>query len=157
VASHGCRHDGAIRAERQTHDLDAAGLREVLRRTRAGFHRAVAGMALAGNDIVMDHVLSEPWRLEDLVAVMADVDVVFVGVHCADADLKRREAARGDRVAGTAVAQVERTHMHGLYDVEVDTSAKTVESCSARIREYVEQHPSSTVRAFDELRRRGSL
>nr|WP_276822581.1 hypothetical protein [Mycolicibacterium mageritense] len=47
---------GAMRAERQTHDLDGVGLRHVLRRTRAGFHRAVAGMALAGNDIVMDHV-----------------------------------------------------------------------------------------------------
>ncbi|WP_425303565.1 phosphotransferase-like protein [Nocardia wallacei] len=31
-------------------------------------HRAVAAMASAGNDIVMDHVLSEPWRLRDCLA-----------------------------------------------------------------------------------------
>ncbi|WP_396911116.1 hypothetical protein [Mycolicibacterium sp.] len=54
---------GAMRAEAQTHDLDEASLTEVLRRTRAGFHRAVRGMALAGNNIAMDHVLSETWRL----------------------------------------------------------------------------------------------
>ncbi|MBN3511982.1 AAA family ATPase [Mycolicibacterium septicum] len=62
---------GAMRAEAQTHDLDEASLTEVLRRTRAGFHRAVRGMASAGNNIVMDHVLSEPWRLADLLTVMA--------------------------------------------------------------------------------------
>lgn len=85
---------GAMRAEAQTHDLDEAGLADVLRRTRAGFHRAVRGMALAGNGIVMDHVLSEPWRHADLLRVMADVDVVFVGVHCDAAVLMDREIAR---------------------------------------------------------------
>ena len=145
---------GAMRAERQTHDLDAAGLSDVLRRTRAGFHRAVAGMAFAGNDIVMDHVLSEPWRLADLLEVMIGVDVVFVGVHCGADEVKRRETGRGDREAGTALAQIEHTHMHRIYDVEVDTSAEAVPACSARIRDYLARHRAPSDRAFDELRRR---
>lgn len=145
---------GAMRAEAQTHDLDQASLTEVLRRTRAGFHRAVRAMALAGNNIVMDHVLSEPWRLADLLTVMADVDVVFEGVHRDAAVLMEREIARGDRVIGTAAAQMEPTHNHGLYDVEVNTSADDVQSCSARIREYLAQHPDPTVRVFHALRRR---
>jgi chloramphenicol 3-O phosphotransferase len=144
---------GAMRAEEQTHELDADALREVLHRTRAGFHRAVAGMALAGNDIVMDHVLSEPWRLADLLTVMAGIDVVFVGVHCATADLERREAARGDRTVGTAADQIERVHADAIYDVEVDTSAGAADVCSARIRHYLSRRPPPTVRAFDELRR----
>ncbi|OBG88730.1 chloramphenicol phosphotransferase CPT family protein [Mycolicibacterium farcinogenes] len=143
---------GAMRAERQTHDLDTDGLSEVLRRTRAGFHRAVRGMALAGNNIVMDHVLSEPWRLPDLLTVMVDVDVVFVGVHCEPNDLTHREAARGDRVAGTAVAQIEVVHQHGLYDVEVNTSEETVEACTARIRDYLQRHPFPAHRVFEALR-----
>ncbi|MGD0240643.1 MAG: hypothetical protein ABSB59_09975 [Streptosporangiaceae bacterium] len=49
----------------------------VLARTRAGFHRAVAGLAAAGNDVVADHVLSEPWRLLDCLAVMAGYRVVL--------------------------------------------------------------------------------
>ncbi|WP_396911084.1 hypothetical protein [Mycolicibacterium sp.] len=50
----------------------------------------------------------------DLLTVMADVDVVIVGVHCDAAVLMDREAARGDRVAGMAAAQIEVTHNHGL-------------------------------------------
>lgn len=148
---------GAMRAEEQTHELDADALCEVLRRTRAGFHRAVAGMALAGNDIVMDHVLSEPWRLADLLTVMDGIDVVFVGVHCSNADLERREAARGDRTVGTSADQLERVHAHAIYDVEVDTSTDAVDACSARIRAYLSRRPPSTVRAFDELRRLTNL
>ncbi|KWX24828.1 hypothetical protein AFM11_07410 [Mycolicibacterium wolinskyi] len=144
---------GAMRAQAQTHDLDDASLTEVLRRTRAGFHRAVRAMALAGNNIVMDHVLSEPWRLTDLLTVMADVDVVFIGVHCDAAVLMDREVARGDRPIGTAATQIQPTHHHGLYDVEVDTSAEDAQACSARIRQYLEQHPAPAVRAFHVLRR----
>lgn len=144
---------GAMRAEAQTRDLDDARLTEVLRRTRAGFHRAARGMALAGNNIVMDHVLSEPWRLSDLLTVMADVDVVFVGVHCDAAVLMEREIARGDRVVGTAAAQMEPTHNHGLYDVEVDTSTDDVQACATHIREYLAHHPAPTLRTFDALRR----
>jgi chloramphenicol 3-O phosphotransferase len=122
---------GAMRSEQRTHELNAASLQEVLRRTRAGFHRAVAGMAKAGNDIVMDHVLSEPWRLDDLLTVMAGIDVVCIGVHCA-VDF----------------------HSHGIYDLEVDTSAATVETCSAQIREHLQRNPAIYTRAFDRLRAR---
>ena len=143
---------GAMRAERRTHELTPAGIREVLHRTRAGFHRAVAGMAEAGNNIVMDHVLSEPWRLGDLLAVMVDIDVVFVGVHCSAADLNAREALRGDRTVGIADGQVANVHTHGLYDIEVNTSVATVEDCSAHIRAYLDGHPPPSERAFGHLR-----
>src|ERR1700691_2659159 len=72
----------SMRAKRRTSELSQPELDLVLTRTRAGFHRAVAGMAAAGNNVVMDHVLSERWRLLDCLAVFADFDVVFVGVSC---------------------------------------------------------------------------
>ena len=143
---------GAMRAERRTHELTPEGVRDVLHRTRAGFHRAVAGMAKAGNNIVMDHVLSEPWRLSDLLAVMVDIDVVFVGVHCSVADLNEREALRGDRTVGIAASQVASVHTHGLYDIEVSTGVATVEDCSAHIRAYLDDHQEPIERAFDQLR-----
>ncbi|MGW0179356.1 chloramphenicol phosphotransferase CPT family protein [Nocardia sp. NPDC003345] len=141
---------GAMRAEAATHALDDAARQEVLRRTRAGFHRAVAGMARAGNQIVMDHVLSEPWRLRDCLEVMTGLDIVFVGVHCAPEELRRREHARGDREPGTAEGQLGQVHAHGIYDLEVDTTYRSPESCSAAIGDFIDG--AGSARAFDRLR-----
>ena len=57
-------------------------------------------MAEAGNDIVVDHVLSEPWRLLDCLTMLGPEDVLFVGIHCPIHELVRREQARGDRPPG---------------------------------------------------------
>lgn len=146
---------GAMRSESRTHELDVATLEGVLRRARAGFHRAVAGMALAGNDVIMDHVLSEPWRLRDCLAVMAGIDVVFVGVHCSLDELRRREQQRGDRPLGTAARQIEQVHAHRIYDLEVDTSTDAVKICSAQIKAFLGRSPA--YRAFDQLRAAANL
>ncbi len=141
---------GAMRSESRTHELDPDALARVLRRTRAGFHRAVAGMARAGNDIVMDHVLSEPWRLSDCLAVLTGMDVVFIGVHCPPAELRRRERHRPDRAPGTAARQLDSVHAHAIYDLEVDTAAASSEECSAAIKAFLNRTPEN--RAFDRLR-----
>ncbi|MFJ4654778.1 chloramphenicol phosphotransferase CPT family protein [Nocardia sp. NPDC088792] len=141
---------GAMRSEPQTDRLDQAALQQALYRTRAGFHRAVAGMALAGNDIVMDHVFSEPWRLQDCLVVMTGIDVVLVGVHCSADELLRREKQRGDRTVGTAAAQLASTHIHGIYDCEIDTSAQSLTDCSAEIRRCARGPVAA--RAFGRLR-----
>jgi chloramphenicol 3-O phosphotransferase len=141
----------AMRAKPQTARLDQAELDLTLARTRAGFHRAVAGMALASNNIVVDHVLSERWRLLDCLDVLADFDVVFVGVSCAPAELARRERLRGDREPGVAVAQQERVHAHGCYDIECDTTSTSPLQCARMIRDFLLARPEPPT-AFDELR-----
>lgn len=141
---------GALRAVERTLELDGPELAAVLRRTRAGFHRAVAGMAQAGNDVVVDHVLSEPWRLQDCLEVLDGLDVVFVGVQCALDELERRERARGDRVPGQAAAQLQSVHRHGLYDFECDTGASSPRECALAIKEFLDRAPAQ--RAFDVLR-----
>jgi chloramphenicol 3-O phosphotransferase len=141
---------GAMRAKERTSELGPAELDAIFARTRAGFHRAVAGMAEAGNDIVVDHVLSERWRLLDCLTVLADYDVVFVGVHCSAEELERRERARGDRQIGQAAAQLEKVHAHGIYDIECDTSAASPHDCAIRIKNFLTR--PATPSAFDQLR-----
>jgi chloramphenicol 3-O phosphotransferase len=141
-----------MRAKQQTSELGPEALAAVLARTRAGFHRAVAGMAEAGNDVVADCVLSEQWRLLDCLTVMAGYQVVFVGVRCSPGELARRERARGDRGLGAAAAQAEQVHAHGRYDIECDTTIATAYDCAIRIRDYLaRQQPPA---AFAELRKR---
>ncbi|GAA3836098.1 chloramphenicol phosphotransferase CPT family protein [Streptomyces coacervatus] len=128
-------------------DLDTA-----LRRTRMGFHRSIAAMAEVGNDVIVDHVLSEPWRLIDCLTVLRPQDVAFVGVHCSLDELARREEARGDRPSGLAALQYDLVHQHGDYDVECDTSTASPRECAELIKEFLSRRPRPT--AFSRLRAR---
>jgi chloramphenicol 3-O phosphotransferase len=122
----------------------------VFQRTVLGFHRAVAGMASAGNDVVVDHILGERWRLEDCLAVFDGLPVLFVGVRCSLAELERRERDRGNRTIGRAALQFPLVHQHGVYDLEVDSERHTPAECAAQIRDRLgEAEPT----AFDQLRR----
>jgi chloramphenicol 3-O phosphotransferase len=140
----------SMRARERTAELGPRELDAVLARTRRGFHRAVAGMAEAGNDIVVDHVLSERSRLLDCLSVMAGYDVVLVGLRCPLAELERRERARADRPPGLAALQFARVHAHGSYDVECDTSVYSPRECALQIKDFLAR--TTGPRAFDRLR-----
>ncbi|AZQ33277.1 chloramphenicol phosphotransferase [Streptomyces cyaneochromogenes] len=126
-------------------------LATVLHRTWQGFHRAVAGMAAAGNNVIVDHVLSAEWRLKDCLALFEPQDVVLVKVHCSPKELERRERERGDRPPGLAAGQLARVHAHGDYDLECDTEQSTPQECARLIKEFLPDRPSPT--AFERLRR----
>jgi chloramphenicol 3-O phosphotransferase len=138
---------GAMRAQDQTHRLIQMA-NVVFCAVPVLVFIAIVGTPLAGNDIVMDNVLSEPWRLADLLIVTRGIDVAFVGVHCRAVELQRREAARGDRAVGTEAHQFGQVHAHSVYDIEIDTSADSVAHCTSRIRQYLSQHPPSGTRAL---------
>ncbi|MFG3099219.1 chloramphenicol phosphotransferase CPT family protein [Streptomyces sp. NPDC048182] len=139
-------------AMRSKRVLGAAELDDALRRTRMGFHRSIAAMAEVGNGVVVDHVLSEPWRLLDCLAVLPPEDVVFVGVHCPLDELTRRESARGDRPPGLAAQQYGLVHAHGDYDLECDTGTASPRECAQRIKEFLPRRTGPG--AFTRLRRR---
>lgn len=91
----------------------------------AGFHRCLPALAVAGNDLIVEHIIEfRSWRA-DLAVLLADLDVFLVGVHCAPDELDRRERVRGDRRTGEGRAHVEDDGIHtfGPYDFEVDTTA----------------------------------
>ncbi|MFC5032390.1 AAA family ATPase [Streptomyces sp. So13.3] len=141
----------AFHAMRSRRDLGPDQLPTMLERTWMGYHRAVAGMAAAGNNVVVDHVLSARWRLLDCLDLFAPEDVVLVGVHCPVQELERREQERGDRPPGLAAGQLAQVHAHGIYDVECDTSAAGPLDCARRIRDFLPRRPTPT--AFEQLRR----
>ncbi|WP_149828833.1 chloramphenicol phosphotransferase CPT family protein [Streptomyces tailanensis] len=139
----------AFHAMRTSREIPPERLPSVLHNTWRGYHRAVAGMAAAGNNVVVDHVLSEEWRLRDCLDLFVPQDVVFVGVHCPRAELERRERERGDRPSGLAARQLAQVHAHGIYDVECDTSTAAPLPCALRIKEFLPHRPTPT--AFRRL------
>lgn len=140
---------GAMRSTEHTRALDADEIDAMLRRTRRGYHRAVAGLADAGNDVIMDYPLSEPWRLADLLDVLAPYDVTLVDVRCSVEELERRERARGDRPAGLARSQV-LVFDHDDRDITVDTTSTSPLRCARAIAE--EMAALRSPKAFERLR-----
>jgi chloramphenicol 3-O phosphotransferase len=105
------------------------------RRIHALWRVAIAALARAGADIILDEVFlrgreeQAEWR-----GALDGLDVVFVGVHCAVDELERRELERGDRAVGSARDQFERVHVGVDYDVEVDTTTTPAEELAAQIQ-----------------------
>jgi chloramphenicol 3-O phosphotransferase len=127
--------------DRQWHD--------VFHRTRAAYHRALVGGASSGMDVLADHVLSEPWRLDDLLRLTAGYDVLLVHVTCSPKELRRRERVRGDRIAGAAVTQQRLVFQHRDCDLTVDTTYGPDEPTAALL-DLIRNPPAG--RAFDRLR-----
>lgn len=142
----------AFHAMRSSREVAPEELPLVLRRTWTGFHRAVAGMAAAGNNVVVDHVLSEEWRLVDCLQLFDPRKVVLVGVRCSLDELRRRESARGDRPPGLAARQFAQVHSYGPYDVECDTTTTDSVDCARQIGSYLARRSFPT--AFERLRAR---
>ncbi|SPF04653.1 chloramphenicol phosphotransferase CPT family protein [Streptomyces sp. MA5143a] len=140
----------AFHAMRTRQEMEPERLATVLHRTWRGYHRAIAGMAAAGNNVVVDHVLSEEWRLRDCLDLFVPQDVVFVGVHCPRAELERRERERGDRPPGLAARQLAQVHAHGIYDIECDTALTDPPLCARRIKDFLPHRTAPT--AFQRLR-----
>jgi chloramphenicol 3-O phosphotransferase len=120
----------------------------MLRRTRRGYHRAVAALASVGNDVIMDYPLSEPWRLDDLLDVLRTCRVTLVDVHCDPDELDRRERHRADRPAGLARSQD--VFGQNDRDITVDTTNTTARACAITIARDIASPGPDT--AFDRLR-----
>lgn len=141
----------AFHALRGGQEIPDGGLQAELDRTAKGFHRAVAGMAAGGNNLVVDYPLSRRWRLLDLLDLLVPEDTVLVAVRCPLPELNRREAERGDRQPGLAAQQFAAVHSHGLHDIDVDTGVRSPAECARHIRDALPDLCRPT--AFETLRR----
>jgi len=103
-----------------------------------GMHETIATCSKAGWNVVADHVLVEESWLEECVSLFADLPAYLIGIRCPLEVLMDREKSRKNRTLGQAAAQFPLVHRHGVYDLEVDTSAMSVEECARAIKARVE-------------------
>ncbi|WP_416369286.1 chloramphenicol phosphotransferase CPT family protein [Tritonibacter mobilis] len=94
----------------------------------SGFHRAVKAFADAGNDLILEHILDTPGWHTDLQQLFCGHKVIFIGLTPSLSTLETREAARGDRPAGSAARDFEHVHRDLSYDLTLDGSAPLQES-----------------------------
>jgi chloramphenicol 3-O phosphotransferase len=100
-----------------------------------GMRRAVAAMARAGNQLIVDDVLVGN-GLADYEMQLSGIRLLKVGVLAPLDVLEMREAARPDRMPGLARWQVSRVHAGASYDLEVDTATGSARDCADRIADH---------------------
>ena len=110
-------HGGLPWGRVQAGELDWQGSRAAV---FDGVHRASAGFARAGVEVIFEHILDAPRWEAELARLWAGLPVLRIGVHTAPEELVRREAARGDRAIGSALQDHATVHVGQTYDVEVD-------------------------------------
>ena len=113
-----------------------------------GLHRCVPALASAGNNVIFDHIIEMEQWLHDLVRLLADFDVFFVGLHCSIEELERREIQRGDRRTGEARADLPIAHSFGTYDLELNSEKPAEENAKILIEEWEKRTHSS---AFNKM------
>jgi chloramphenicol 3-O phosphotransferase len=105
-------------------------------RVFAGMRAAVAAMAEAGNNLIVDDVMLNADDQLDYRQQLDGIEHYFVGLFAPIETLEQRERERGDRLIGLARWQYERVH-HGMkYDLEVDTATASVEECARLIANH---------------------
>jgi chloramphenicol 3-O phosphotransferase len=115
----------------------------------AGMHRAVAALAQAGNNVILDHLLVEPGWVEDCARLFSDYWALMVGVRCPLAVIIERESQRGDRTPGIAPGHYDLVHAYTQYDLEVDTSLLSAVDCAAVIKQRIlDKAPPQALRAL---------
>jgi chloramphenicol 3-O-phosphotransferase len=117
-----------------------------LRAVQAGFTACIAALASQGNNVIVDDVICEPFSdpgtqsplttqelLYQRVRTLHTFDLLYVKVACPIPIVEQREQTRGNRTLGLASFQFQRVHQDSLYDIEVDTSQHTPDTCAAQI------------------------
>ena len=101
------------------------------------FNACVCRLAEMGNFLVIDNAMDTIEQVADLVHNIKGFSTLLVGVHCSLEELNRRERQRQDRTIGEAAAQVHRVHRGFIYDVEVDSTARSPSELAAEIVGYI--------------------
>jgi chloramphenicol 3-O phosphotransferase len=104
------------------------------RTLEASWYIGIAAIAASGTGVIVDEVFLDGGGGQDrLRTAFGGLGVLWVGVKCDAKVTRAREALRPDRVAGMAGSQAAVVHEGVGYDMIVDTSHATSESCAARI------------------------
>ena len=121
----------------------------MFKRMVRGMNRSVAVMSEEGNNLIVDHVLVDNTWLNQLLDLLRERYVLFVGLRCSLDELERRELGRDARRQGFARQQFESIHQGKVYDLELDTSVLSAEEC---VRQVVEFYGLKSPGAFQRMR-----
>jgi chloramphenicol 3-O phosphotransferase len=107
----------------------------LVRKALADMRCAVAALAAAGNDVIVDDVMFLSGEDAEYRRLMPHAEVRLVALTAPLAIVEARECARGDRTLGLARWQFDRVHHGRRYDLEIDTSTGSPANHAMTIRD----------------------
>ena len=113
-------------------------------------YRAIAVLAEEGLDVIVDDVIYDQRVLKTAVQTLPAKQVFFVGIRCPLEVAESREQARANRAKGGAKTFFNLVHMHGIYDLEVDSATYSPMECAMQIKKGLQTKPTPS--AFSQLR-----
>ncbi len=117
-----------------------------------GLHQCLPALSTAGNNIIFDHIIETKVWLYELVSLISESDVFFVGLHCSLPELERREIQRGDRRPGEARQDFETVHNIPTYDIEIDSENPLDENVDLLIQAWKQRkHPFALDKMIKEM------
>ena len=122
---------------------------EMFQRMVRGLNRSVAVMTEEGNNLIVDHVLIDNAWLGQLLELLRQRYVLFVGLDCPLEQLERRESERDARRQGFARQQFDNIHKDKIYDLKLDTSVLSAEECVKQVLEFYNRNEPQ---AFEKMR-----
>jgi chloramphenicol 3-O phosphotransferase len=118
-----------------------------------GLHQCLPALATTGNNIIFDHIIETKAWLYELVSLIYELDVFFVGVHCSLPELERREMQRGDRRPGEARQDFQTVHSIPTYDLEINSEHPLEENVISLIQAWKERkRPSALDKMIEEMK-----
>jgi chloramphenicol 3-O phosphotransferase len=117
-----------------------------------GLHQCLPALATAGNNIIFDHIIETRAWLHELISLIAELDLFFVGLHCSLSELERREMERGDRRPGDARQDWETVHSIPTYDLELDSEQPLNENVALLMQAWkARKRPSALDKMIKEM------
>ena len=119
-----------------------------------GIHQCLPALATAGNNIIFDHIIETKGFLQELIQLISDLDVFFVGLHCSLSELERREMQRGNRNIGEARTDLETVHQITSYDLELNSENAVGDNAKLLIEAWQKRRrPSALDRMLQDMDR----
>jgi chloramphenicol 3-O phosphotransferase len=117
------------------------------------FQHSVAAFCRGGQNVIIDDVLIDGgtdqarWKLS-----LTDIETIWIGVHCDREVVIARESERGDRPVGIAERYSECVHQGVIYDIDVSTSALSVEDTVDNVKRMLRERWGVSSRAQGHVR-----
>lgn len=101
------------------------------------YKEVVLTLAKSGHNLIVDEVAFGNKEITIWRQKLSGFKTFFIGIHCPLATLEEREAARGDRILGSARHQFYTVHEDIDYDLSIDTDSQKLDECVTKIIQLI--------------------